>query len=93
MIVLKHRIYSAIDTTKPGRYLAGLSLQKGKQQMTRGKKTPEIKLEVVDAGEMSQEDADVVVQILAKMIYDSILREAMEQATEIREGSGAGSQA
>ena len=61
--------------------------------MPRGKKTQELTLEVVDAGEMSQEDADVVVGILARMIYDSMQREAMEQATEVTEGSGAGSQA
>ena len=61
--------------------------------MPRGKKTPEFKFEVVDAGEMSQEDADVVFHILAKMIYDSMQRESIEQVSEVTEGSGAGSQA
>jgi hypothetical protein len=63
------------------------------QQMPRGKKAKEFTFEVVDAGEMSQEDAEVVIRLLAKMIYDSMQRESMEQASEITEGSGAGSQA
>ena len=51
--------------------------------MPRGKKSPELKLEVVDGGEMSQEDAEVVLRLLAKMICDSMQRESMEQANEV----------
>ncbi len=61
--------------------------------MPRGKKTPEFKFEVVDGGEMTQEDAEVVIRSLAKMIYDSMQRESKEKAVELRENSGAGSQA
>jgi hypothetical protein len=63
------------------------------RQMSRGKQTTEFTFEVVGAGEMSQEDAQEVVSILAKMVYDSMQKEAAGQVTEIREGSGAGSQA
>lgn len=56
--------------------------------MPRGKKTQELAFEVVDAGEMSQADADVVMQILAKMIYDSIQRESMDQDEKSPKGRG-----
>lgn len=59
--------------------------------MLLGKKTQELKLEIVDAEEMSQEDAEVVIRLLAKIIYDSMQRESMEEVSEVTEGSGAGS--
>jgi hypothetical protein len=61
--------------------------------MPRGKKTPELKLEVVDAGEMSKEDAEVVLHLLAKMIHRGMEKESMDQTIQTQKSSGAGSQA
>ena len=60
--------------------------------MSRGKKSPEFKYEVVQGEELTREEFESVAESLAKMIYENIPKKSMEQVTILHESSGTGSQ-
>jgi len=60
--------------------------------MSRGKKSPEFKYEVVQGEELTREEFESVAESLAKMIYENIPKKSMEQVTIPHEFSGTGSQ-
>ena len=60
--------------------------------MSRGKKSPEFKYEVVQGEELTREEFESLAKSLAKMIYENIPKKSMEQVTIPNESSGTGSQ-
>ena len=60
--------------------------------MSRGKKSPQFKYEVVQGEELTREEFESLAKSLARIIYENIPKESMEQVTILRESSGTGSQ-
>ena len=60
--------------------------------MSRGKKSPQFKYEVVQGEELTREEFESLAKSLARMMHDTIPKESMEQVTIPNKSSGTGSQ-
>lgn len=60
--------------------------------MSRGKKSPQFKYEVVQGKELTREEFESLAKSLARMICENIPKKSMEQVTILHKSSGTGSQ-